>query len=1261
MKKFKTQLFVSVSLFLCVILSFLAFAEQDGKNYFKNGTFENGNTIELAAVTGAPSLALSTDAADGSYSLKVSSKNNYAHAGIPISLEEGRKYVYSFDIKLISDGNGNKVTTNTALVVNFRFDDNGKKNHTIPVVKTATSTSGWHHVVGEYTPSYNKIAADADLENAYFCIYSDVISGSSGAVWQVDNLVLKRAPIAAQPDEDNYFKNGSFEEANNIEFVGITNSPSFSRSIDATDGAYSLEVGSTKNYAHIGFPIALSEGRTYSYSFDVKLISDGSGNKVTTGTPIVVNFRYDDANASGGKNHTIVATKTATSSSGWHHVVGEYTPSYGTIAADANLENANFCIYADYASGAVYLIDNVVLKLLPPKDDGMDNVNYFKNGSFEDPDNIELTAITGSPAFSQDLEASEGIYSLKVSSKSNYAHIGFPLSLNEGRTYSYSFDIKLISDGYGDKITSPIPLVVNFRFNDKNASGSKNHTIVATKTATSSSGWHHITGEYTPRYDKIATDADLENALFCIYADSATGATYLVDNVVLKREPLESEESIVVTPDLISDNMLIQKGKPIPIWGTTDKAEKLDIILYNGTTVVSRVSTDVINGEFDTSLPAVDSYYKKLSLVFEADGTALRTIENVAIGELWHFAGQSNMQSNATDEKPNIVPTTDKPDIHYYKVDTDGAGKWVTVTLSNIGTISAISNKTLETMQLSLGSDVPVGGLNSSIGGVRISRFMENGDLYNNRLVPISRIPIKGHFYYQGESDPGSTSYAGDLENMINDWRELWEDDTQPFIFVQLPRSPATIPDWYSGLDANGNPTKTAFYDYTTVHMQQYDAYRKLENDNVYMVVAIDITTKIDSPKSADNKNGEDPLHPRNKAPVAIRLANTALNEIYGKTEIKHLFPVPKDVTVDGKYIYIEFDGVYEGLETTGDVPEHFEIIDQNGKYHTPTVTEITSKNTIMLYCDNVTEPYGVCYFHEEHLVDMSKPFTELVPSLKNSASLPAAPFTYTITEDDKIVYSTISVPQGSKVYFADGSSQEFSQETEVTVPKVEGHIYVNTGFEAHTVYSVDSDGVPTKILELDDAILGFDGASIRTSGVQGIRFRSSVSNIARGLTLGTDGFEIKEYGFVVTAENKVTGLEGKDYELDMSLLENNKALKGIVFDRVSGQDLIHTIENGRTSFTVVLLNIPLSKENLTTTIASRPYYILSDGENELVFYGSITKRSVYDVAKTIKDAGGSDYINNKSFIDTIVSTVENTNNAELTTEIEVNVSALYE
>ncbi len=108
---------------------------------------------------------------------------------------------------------------------------------------------------------------------------------------------------------------------------------------------------------------------------------------------------------------------------------------------------------------------------------------------------------------------------------------------------------------------------------------------------------------------------------------------------------------------------------------------------------------------------------------------------------------------------------------------------------------------------------------------------------------------------------------------------------------------------------------------------------------------------------------------------------------------------------------------------------------------------------------------------------------------------------------------------------------------------------------------------------------------------------------------------------------------------------------------------LYTNVDNDRTAFAVVLLNIPVEKDNLTTTIASRPYYILSDGENELVFYGSITKRSVYAVAKAIKDAGGSDYTNNKSYIDTITEIVEGVNNQTgvLNFDISINLSSLYD
>ncbi len=874
-----------------------------------------------------------------------------------------------------------------------------------------------------------------------------------------------------------------------------------------------------------------------------------------------------------------------------------------------------------------------------------DNENFFKNGSFEDFDNIEMIIPDGfSATLSQDLEASAGVYSLKVTTANNYTHIGYPLSLEEGRTYEYSFDIKLISDGNGGAVTSATALYVNFVFADSRSSNQqKNHVLDGT-LATSQSGWHHVKGTYTPSYSDIAEDADIENALFCIYANPTSngGAIWLLDNVVIKRKPLVSEEDIVKTPDFISDNMLIQMGKQTPIYGTAKNAETLDVVLYNGNDVICRTTSVLENGEFDALLPAVNSYYKNLTLAFESDGNILRTIENVAVGELWHFSGQSNMEMPFRDEMPDIIPKSDMPDIHYFRVNATGEGEWVTVSTANIRTISAVAYKTLEIMQSNLGENVPVGGLNTAVGGMPMSRYMENEEKYLSHLVPISRIPVKGHFWYQGESDMNNTNYVSDLEAMIASWRALWNDKTQPFIFVQLPRSCATIPDWYGNLDSNGNPTMAWCYNYTKVHMWQYEAYQKLKNDNVYMIVSIDATTEIEEQKSVANRNAEDPLHPWNKAPIATRLANTALHETYGKTDIKHKFPMPSDVTVDGKHIYIEYSNVYDGLVTTGNVPEHFEIIDADGNYHTPTYTEIYSNNTVMLYCDNVEEPAGVCYFHEEHLIDLSLPFQTFVPSLENSEGLPASPFTYTITEEDKISSSgTISVPAGSVVYFADGSTKICNTDSNVRVPAKEGYVYVNTGYTGHEVYSVSADGVPTKLDVLDNALLGYNGASIRTSGnIQGMRMRASTTYSSRMLSTQKDGLEITEQGFIVTAETNATGLKNEEYTLDMALVSSGKAFKGISFSKSKNINLVYDIVDDDIIFTTVASGIPMTKSALVARIAFRPYYILSDGENETTVYGEITKRSVYEVALAIKKANNDDYTNNQEYIDLIIETV---------------------
>lgn len=238
---------------------------------------------------------------------------------------------------------------------------------------------------------------------------------------------------------------------------------------------------------------------------------------------------------------------------------------------------------------------------------------------------------------------------------------------------------------------------------------------------------------------------------------------------------------------------------------------------------------------------------------------------------------------------------------------------------------------------------------------------------------------------------------------------------------------------------------------------------------------------------------------------------------------------------------------------------------------------------------------------------------------------------------------STITVPANSTVHFADGTTRRYEDEETVFVPVEEGFVYVNSGYTSHTLYVVDADGVAERINGFDNAIVGINGASMRTEAPQGLRFYSYASNTAKELDAETDAYEIAEYGFIVAAETKHTGLHNTDYTLDMNLVAQGKAVQGVAYEK-GGPDRIFENQDDydRIIFTAVLLGIPENKVGYTTNIAYRPYYIISDGETQTVLYGEITERSVYEVASKIKNENGDNYLENKEYIDSIIGIVEN-------------------
>ncbi len=122
---------------------------------------------------------------------------------------------------------------------------------------------------------------------------------------------------------------------------------------------------------------------------------------------------------------------------------------------------------------------------------------------------------------------------------------------------------------------------------------------------------------------------------------------------------------------------------------------------------------------------------------------------------------------------------------------------------------------------------------------------------WNGMLAPLTRLPVKGVIWYQGESNAGrAAAYVRSFQDLIIDWRRAFADPSLPFLFVQVAA--------FRPLSVN-DPNAS---DWAELRDAQRQALRL---PHTGMVVATDV-------------GDADDIHPRNKQAVGQRLARLALN-----------------------------------------------------------------------------------------------------------------------------------------------------------------------------------------------------------------------------------------------------------------------------------------------------------------------------------------------------------------------------------------------
>ena len=122
---------------------------------------------------------------------------------------------------------------------------------------------------------------------------------------------------------------------------------------------------------------------------------------------------------------------------------------------------------------------------------------------------------------------------------------------------------------------------------------------------------------------------------------------------------------------IFSDNMVLQQGVPVVVWGIADPGEEIAVELErkgpnDGEAIGVGFQADK-DGNWSAKFPA-----QKAGTGYTLRVKGKNTIEfkNVAVGEVWVCSGQSNMQwsINASETPEKIKAAADHPNLRLFTV-----------------------------------------------------------------------------------------------------------------------------------------------------------------------------------------------------------------------------------------------------------------------------------------------------------------------------------------------------------------------------------------------------------------------------------------------------------------------------------------------------------------------------------------------------------------------------------------------------------------
>jgi sialate O-acetylesterase len=433
---------------------------------------------------------------------------------------------------------------------------------------------------------------------------------------------------------------------------------------------------------------------------------------------------------------------------------------------------------------------------------------------------------------------------------------------------------------------------------------------------------------------------------------------------------LTYDEQTFAVAAVFSDNMVLQRDKPISVFGRGENGSVVSVS-FCGLASQSRVK----NGQWLITLPPRSATAPQEALTMTVTcGNAEQTFKNIAVGEVWLAGGQSNMElelkdcdtgaeSLAQDITPNVrFYYTNKltfEDENYFEAER--SSRWKMFDREDAKCWSAVGYYFAKRIADDMG--VTVGVIGCNWGGTSAAAWTSRESLFADRDVSIYVEDYDKNRNGRDDSEIIAEYRVIHAKNMT--FENPWIDEPQCpanansvgvlYNAMLLRVAPYTIAGviWYQG--ENDDYRSKLYRKLLTAMIGEWRrVFRNAELP--FLIVQLPIYQSTDWDKDSQSwqvtrlaqemvyrtvKNtglviamdlGEaNDIHPKDKKNIGLRLARQALYLVYGMMTAKAAnAPMLKDYYADGEKMILRVNGELTPPETA---PTEFEIAGEDGVF----------------------------------------------------------------------------------------------------------------------------------------------------------------------------------------------------------------------------------------------------------------------------------------------------------------------------------------